>query len=86
MWPRPSARDGRRPQSIISRKWTGTFLNLHSGSSSSWSGDAACSYAISYFASYVPDEFGDVGLGQRMIVLARDYFAGRYSAHTAAAP
>jgi hypothetical protein len=37
-------------------------------------------YAVSYFAANVPDQFGDVELGQEILRLVWSYFEGEYGA------
>jgi len=43
------------------------------------SGGQTYAYAISYFANWVPDEYGDINVGQRVSRLAWNYFEDAYA-------
>jgi beta-lactamase class A len=44
-------------------------------------GGQTYAYAISYFASWVPNEYGDITLGQRISSLVWSYFESLYGSH-----
>jgi Beta-lactamase enzyme family len=41
-------------------------------------GDTEYAYAVSYYASQLDDELGDIGIAQRLMRITRDYFNQKY--------
>jgi hypothetical protein len=40
--------------------------------------DTEHAYAVSYYADQLDDEFGDIGIAQRLMRITRDYFNQKY--------
>ena len=74
-------------EAVVSHKngfvWTALgWIDNDLGVVSFQAGGQTYAYAISYFASWVPEEYGDIALGQRISSLAWSYFKSLYSPYS----